>query len=44
MYYHHIFNTSEHLNYVGPLSEPKYYRADYMSKEEGTRFLEWYDG
>jgi hypothetical protein len=44
MYFDHIFNTSEHLNYVAPLSESKYYGADYMSKEEGTRFFEWYDG
>jgi hypothetical protein len=41
-YYPHFFNTNEHLNYVGPLPEPTYYGADFMSKEERARFLEWY--
>jgi len=28
---------------MGPYSEPKYYGADYISRDERAQFLEWYE-
>jgi len=39
----HFFNTTENLDFVSPYSEPKFYGADYMSGDERTRILEWYE-
>ena len=40
---YHLFNRAENLDYVGPYPDPKYYGVDFMSSEERTRFLAWYD-
>jgi len=33
-YYHHLFNTTKNLDYVGPYCEPVFYGADYNSGDE----------
>jgi hypothetical protein len=42
-YYPHFFNTDQHLNYVGPVPQPRSYGVDFMSKEERSLFLEWHE-
>jgi hypothetical protein len=39
-YYTHFFNTTNNLDYVGPYPEPK---PEYISGDERTLFLEWYE-
>jgi hypothetical protein len=41
--YPYLFNTAENLDYIGPYPDPKYYGVDFMSGEERTRFVAWYD-
>jgi len=42
-YYPHFFNTANNLDYVGPYPEPKYYGPVFMSGDERTQFLAWYE-
>ena len=42
-YYPHYFNTAENLDYVGSYPEPMFYGADFMSSDERSRFLQWYE-
>ena len=44
MYYPHLFNTANNLDYMGSHPEPKFYGADFMSRDERTQFSAWYDG
>ena len=37
----HFFITANSLDYVGTYSEPKYYVADFMSRDERALFLTW---
>ncbi len=41
-YFPHFFNTRENQLYVGPYPDPSYYGADYMGKDDRTKFLEWH--
>jgi len=43
VYYPHFFNTANNLYYVGPYSKPKFYGAEFMSGDERSQFLEWYE-
>ena len=42
-YYPHFLNTASTLDYVGSYPEAKYYGADYMSGDERSQFLAWYE-
>ncbi len=38
-----FFNTAKNFDYVGTHPEPKYYVADFMSSDERSQFLDWYE-
>jgi hypothetical protein len=38
-WFHHYFNTEEHLDHVGPKPDIQYFGADEMSEGEGKDFL-----
>lgn len=42
-YFPHLFNTTEHAEYVGPYPEPYFYGYDNMSDKERTDFMQWYN-
>jgi len=42
--YPHFFNIANNLDYVCSHPEPKYYGADFMSGDERTVVLVWYEG
>jgi hypothetical protein len=39
----HYFNTKANLDYVGLISEIKYFGVDEMSEGERKDFMSWYD-
>jgi ADP-glucose pyrophosphorylase len=41
--YPHFFNTTENLNYVGPIPDIALYGADAMSASERREFTSWYE-
>jgi hypothetical protein len=41
-YFPHLFNTLENQTYVGSYPDPEYYGIDYVSNDEGRKFLKWY--
>ena len=43
-YFPHFFNKEENQDYIGPYPDKAYYGCDYMSTEDRTNFLKWYDG
>jgi hypothetical protein len=40
-WYPHLFNTAEHMNYVGPAPDVSYYGVDEMRESERKEFLSW---
>jgi hypothetical protein len=43
-WYQHLFNTAEHMNYVGPAPDVSYYGVDEMRESERKKeFLSWYE-
>jgi hypothetical protein len=42
-WYLRYFNTKENLNYIGPIPDKWYFRADEMSETERRDFMTWYD-
>jgi hypothetical protein len=41
-WYHHLFNTTENINYARPVSV-SFYDVDHMRKSERMEFLSWYE-
>jgi hypothetical protein len=41
--YPHLFNTAEHMKYVGPAPDVSYYGVDKMREAERKEFLSWYE-
>ncbi|XP_077361782.1 uncharacterized protein LOC144006673 [Festucalex cinctus] len=42
-YFPHGFSSLDHLNYIGPYPDPKYYGVERMSTVHRTKFFEWYE-
>jgi hypothetical protein len=42
-WYSYLFNTAEHMNYVGPSPDVSYYGVDEMREAERKEFLSWYE-
>ena len=42
-WYPHLFKTQENLDYIGPISDIKYYGLNEMGEEERQEFLAWYE-
>ena len=43
VYYRHFIKTVKNLDNVTPYPEPKNYGADFISGNERSQFLEWYE-
>ena len=41
-YFPHLFNKKENFLYIGPYPTAEFYSPDYMSPEEKSEFLSWY--
>jgi hypothetical protein len=41
-YFPHFFNTPENQNYIGTFPNISFYGAEYMSKDENAKFMNWY--
>ena len=41
-FFPHMFNKKENFSYIGPYPAQEFYSPDYMSSEDKSDFLSWY--
>ena len=42
-YFPHFFNSPDNQNYIENYRSSEYYCVDFMSVEENSKFLKWYE-